>query len=61
MARKMFDCRDWPGECALAISGEEEDVVQAQLLHGIDVHGLHDTPEVRDQIRAALRDAPAAV
>jgi predicted small metal-binding protein len=61
MSRKMFDCRDWPGECALAITGEEEEVVQAQALHVVDVHGLQDTPEVRDQIRAALRDAPAGV
>ncbi len=61
MSRKMFDCREWPGPCALAISGEEDEVVEAQLLHGVQVHGLQDTPEVRLQIRASLKDAPAGV
>jgi predicted small metal-binding protein len=61
MSRKMFDCRELPGwgECGLAISGDEEEVVQAQALHVVDVHGLPDTPDLRDQIRAALKDAPA--
>jgi predicted small metal-binding protein len=61
MPRKMFDCRDLPGECRLAISGDEAEVVQAQALHVVDVHGLPDTPELREQIRAALKDAPAGV
>ncbi len=58
MSRKMFDCRDWPGECTLAISGEQEEVVEAQLLHVVHGHGQQDTPQLREQIRASLKDAP---
>ena len=59
MPRRMFDCREWPGECTLAISGEEEDVVEAQLLHVVEAHGQQESPQLRDQIRASLKDAPA--
>ncbi len=58
MARKMFDCREWPGECTLAISGEPEEVVEAQLLHVVQVHGQERSLELREQIRASLKDAP---
>lgn len=57
--RKMFDCRNWPGPCTLAISGEEDEVLQAQLLHVVQAHGQQDTPQVREQIRRSLSDAPA--
>ena len=58
MPRKMFDCRDWPGECTLAISGDEDEVVEAQLLHVVHAHGQHDNAQLREQIRASLKDAP---
>ncbi len=61
MARKVFDCREWPGECTLAIAGEEEEVVEAQRLHVLAAHGQEDGPTLRDQIRASLKDAPAGV
>ena len=61
MRRKMFDCREWPGPCGLAISGEEDEVVEAQLQHVMLVHGLQDSAELREQIRASLKDAPAGV
>ncbi|HTP27341.1 MAG TPA: DUF1059 domain-containing protein, partial [Anaeromyxobacteraceae bacterium] len=46
MARKMVDCRDFPGtvNCTLTISGEEEEVVRAATLHAVDLHGHRDTP-----------------
>ena len=59
MSRKMFDCREWPGECTLAISGEQEEVVEAQLLHAVQAHGQQESPHLREQIRASLKDAPA--
>ena len=59
MSRKVFDCRDWPGDCTLAISGEEEEVVQAQRQHVVRAHGQQDTPELAEMIRASLKDAPA--
>lgn len=61
MARKMFDCREWSGPCTLAISGEEDEVVEAQLVHVGVVHGQQRSPQLGEQIRAALRDAPAGV
>jgi predicted small metal-binding protein len=59
MARKMFDCREWPGECTLAISGEEEEVVEAQLLHAVQAHGQAASAQLREQIRASLKEAPS--
>jgi predicted small metal-binding protein len=59
MSRKMFDCREWPGDCTLAISGEEDEVVEAQLLHVVEAHGQQASPQLREQIRASLKDAPA--
>ncbi|WP_329570076.1 DUF1059 domain-containing protein [Kitasatospora sp. NBC_01266] len=56
--RKVVDCRDFPSEtnCSLAISGEEEEVVRAATEHAVSVHGHTDSPELRDQIRAGLKD-----
>ncbi len=54
----MFDCRKWPGECTLAISGEEDEVVEAQLVHVVHAHGQQASRELREQIRASLKDAP---
>jgi hypothetical protein len=59
MPRKVFDCRDWPGECTVAISGEEEEVVETQALHAMKVHGQADGDDLRDLIRRSLKDAPA--
>lgn len=58
MTRRMFDCREWPGECTLAISGEEDEVVEAQFLHAVQAHGQQDDPQVRELIRASLKGAP---
>jgi predicted small metal-binding protein len=58
MPRKMFDCRDLPGDCTLAITGEEDEVVEAQVLHAVQAHGQADSTELREQIRAALKEAP---
>ncbi|MDP8907689.1 MAG: DUF1059 domain-containing protein [Chloroflexota bacterium] len=58
MKRKMFDCRPWPGDCTVVISGECDEVVELQALHAVHAHGQHDTPELRSMIRAALTDSP---
>lgn len=57
MTRRMIDCRDWPGPCTLAISGQEAEVVEAQAQHMVHVHGATDGPALREQIRASLKDA----
>ncbi|MEV4974325.1 DUF1059 domain-containing protein [Streptomyces scopuliridis] len=56
--RKVADCRDFPSEtnCTLAISGEEEEVVRAASEHAVSMHGHKSSPELREQIRAALKD-----
>ncbi|WP_035841110.1 DUF1059 domain-containing protein [Kitasatospora azatica] len=56
--RKVADCREFPSvmNCSLAITGEEEEVVRAATEHAVSVHGHEDTPELRQQVRASLKD-----
>jgi Protein of unknown function (DUF1059) len=60
MARKYIDCREFPSEsgCTLAIFGTEEEVLDAAVTHAINVHHHEDTPELREQLRGLLKDAP---
>jgi predicted small metal-binding protein len=55
MARKMVDCRDTPSEkgCTLTISGEEDEVVRAAVLHAVDAHGRGSVIGGRDEPRRA--------
>jgi hypothetical protein len=53
----MIDCRDFPGPCSLAVSGEEQEVVRAQAAHLAEVHEMPDTAEVRAYVRSMLKDA----
>jgi Protein of unknown function (DUF1059) len=57
--RKVIDCRQYPSEkgCTLSIEGTEEEVLDAATLHAITAHGHTDTPELREQLRALLKDA----
>ena len=61
MSRKFFACRDLPGECTLTISGEEDEVVQAQAEHAISAHGEKDTLELRELIRGSLNEESPAI
>jgi hypothetical protein len=56
--RKVIDCRLFPSEknCTLAISGTEEEVLDAAVLHAVNVHGHQNSPELRVQIRSLLKD-----
>ncbi|WP_405857023.1 DUF1059 domain-containing protein [Streptomyces sp. NBC_00090] len=58
MARKATDCRDTPSVsgCSLYISGEEDEVLRAATAHAVDVHEHTDTPELREEIRASMKD-----
>jgi len=41
----------------LAISAETEDeVIEAAARHAEEEHGFEDTPEFRDQLRAAVKE-----
>ncbi|MER5713499.1 DUF1059 domain-containing protein [Streptomyces sp. NPDC042898] len=59
MARKATDCRDAPSVsgCSLYISGEEDEVVRAAAEHMVSVHEHTDSPELREQVRAELKEA----
>ncbi|HXD29857.1 MAG TPA: DUF1059 domain-containing protein [Pyrinomonadaceae bacterium] len=57
--RKILDCRSFPSErgCTLTMEGTEEEVLDAGTLHAITAHGHTDGPELREQLRAQLKDA----
>ncbi len=56
--RKVADCRQFPSEknCTLTIAGTEEEVLTVAVWHAVRSHGHKDTPELRKQIRAMLKD-----
>ena len=56
--RKSIDCREFPSEknCSLKISGTEEEVLAAAAQHAVSSHGHQDGPELREQLRAGLRE-----
>jgi len=62
MSRKTMDCRDFPSEskCTLTISGEEDEVLRAAVMHAVDVHGHRDTPDFRNELRKLLKAEPQA-
>ncbi len=59
--RKVIDCRLLPSEknCTLAISGTEDEVLEVALWHAIHQHGHENSPELREQLRSLLKDAPS--
>lgn len=63
MARKYIDCREFPSEmnCTVVISADREDeLISAAVQHAVAVHGEHDTPQFRREIRKAVHEgAPA--
>jgi predicted small metal-binding protein len=63
MARKMIDCRQLPNDigCTLTIAGEEEEVLDAAVLHAVDKHGHQQTAELREQLRGVLTDVEPAM
>lgn len=63
MARKFIDCRNFPSEtkCTVAISADSEDeLVNVATQHAIQVHKHQDSPELRQQIRASVREGNPA-
>jgi predicted small metal-binding protein len=63
MTRKMIDCGTMPSEinCTLTITGEEQEVLDAAVMHAVDKHGHENTPELRESIRGGLVDAEPAL
>jgi predicted small metal-binding protein len=63
MARKFIDCRNFPSDtkCTVAISADSVDeLVNAATQHAIQVHHHQDSPELRQQIRASVREGNPA-
>lgn len=58
MTRYFVDCREMPSEnnCDLAMSGSEDHLVEAAAIHAITAHQHEDTPELRDEIRAGMKE-----
>ena len=58
VTRKFIDCREYPSEknCSLRISGSEDEVLEAAVQHAVSAHGHENSPELREQIRALLKD-----
>lgn len=56
--RKVADCRLFPSEknCSLTIAGTEDEVLTVALRHAKEEHGHQDTPELREQIKALLKN-----
>ena len=63
MARMKIDCRTMPSElgCTLTIAGEEQEVLDAAVMHAVDKHGHDNTAELREQIRGGLTAAEPAM
>ena len=61
MTRKSIDCRDHPDDtgCTLYVSGEEDEVIRAVAEHAASVHGMEDSPELREKFRSMLKDEAA--
>lgn len=58
IVRTSIDCREFPSEknCSLKISGTEDEVLTAAVDHAVASHGHERTPELRDMLRAGLRE-----
>jgi predicted small metal-binding protein len=63
MGRKYIDCREFPSEsnCTVAISADGEDeLIDAAAQHAVKVHGHQDSPELRAQLKGAVREGEPA-
>ena len=64
MARKYIDCREFPSEmnCTIAISADsEEELLEAAVQHAVTVHGHHDSPAFRKELRGIFREGTPPV
>jgi predicted small metal-binding protein len=59
--RKVVDCRLYPSEkgCTLSIEGTEEELLEAATQHAVTAHGHTNSSELREQIRALMKDVEA--
>lgn len=60
MSRKFIDCREHPGpgsQCTVAISADSEDeLLEAAIQHGVSVHGMEDSPDLRRELKSLFKE-----
>ena len=60
MDRKYIDCRDYPQsgkKCTVAISADStEELVEAAVQHAVKDHGFKDTPALRKEMKASVKE-----
>lgn len=59
MTRKYVDCRNFPSEnnCTVTISADsEKELMEVAVQHAVAVHGHKDSPELRQQLKQAVKD-----
>jgi len=61
MATKYINCHDLPGgsSCAHSVTisaGSEKELLEMAGRHGINVHGLANTPSMREAIRKNMKE-----
>ena len=64
MGRRFIDCREMPSEmnCSLAISADTDaELLEAAVQHAVSVHGHKDSPDLRNQIKTAIKDGTPPV
>jgi len=63
MGRKFIDCRAFPSEmnCSITIIADTEaELLEAAVQHAVAVHGHEDAPELRNELRRAIKDGMPA-
>lgn len=58
MSRKFIDCREHPdSKCSVAISADTEaELLEAVVQHGITVHGMEDSPDLRKELKTLVKE-----
>jgi predicted small metal-binding protein len=60
MSRKYIDCRDYPQEgkkCTVAISADSTaELVEVAVTHAVKGHGFKDTPDLRKELKASIKE-----
>ena len=59
MARKYIDCREFPSDtnCSVTIAADsEQELMEVAVQPAVSVHGQHDTPEFRQEVKAIMHE-----
>jgi predicted small metal-binding protein len=60
MARKYIDCREHQtpeNKCSVAISADtENELLDTAVQHGVAIHGMQDSPDLRNQLKALIKE-----